>query len=224
MPWLPRLQVYEIDDQTWYIPPASPPSSLRPPPSSPHPKPRNSTNGDKRFPSFLRAHIQNALTLTWTTPLPLSRAPAVLAAEVLQSELPGDLSSYTFVDFCAGGGGPTPEIERVVNGSLRAREGRDDGGVGGAGEDGGEEEAREAVFVMTDLFPNVESWKRLVRGRKSLFFEEKSVDARDGGEVVKGWKGNGRVCRLFNLAFHHFDDELAGDILKDTLENSDAFA
>lgn len=174
-----------------------------------------------RFPQFLRTHIQNALTLTWTTPLPLSlsTSPARHAASVLRANLPADVSSYTFLDFCAGAGGPTPEIERIVNDSPRAR-GGGDGDVDGDEDGSG---AREAVFVMTDLFPNVESWKRLVRGRRSLFFEERSVDARDGGEVVGRWR-EGRTCRLFNLAFHHFDDELAGEILKDTVQNSDAFA
>lgn len=76
---------------------------------------------------------------------------------------------------------------------------------------------------MTDLFPNVASWKRLVKGRPSLFFEEGSVNASEGGEVVARW-GRERTCRLFNLAFHHFDDQLAGDILQDTVQNSDAFA
>lgn len=165
----------------------------------------------KRFPPFLRYHVQNALTQTWTTALPFSTSPATHAASVLRAHLPADLSTYTFIDFCAGAGGPTPAIERTVNDSLRARE-------GGDGDD-----VKEATFVMTDLFPNVESWKRLVKGRRSLFFEEKSVDARDGGEVVRGW-GEGRTCRLFNLAFHHFDDQLAGDILRDTVQNSDAFA
>ena len=175
------------------------------------------TSEPKRFPAFLRSHIQNALTLTWTTSLPLSTAPATHAASVLRAQLPAPPASYTFIDFCAGAGGPTPAIERLVNDSLRGALDDDDD------DDDAPGEGEEAAFVMTDLFPNVPSWKRLVRGRRSLFFEEASVDARDGGEVVARW-ARGRTCRLFNLAFHHFDDELAGDILADTVQNSDAFA
>ncbi|CAI4215457.1 unnamed protein product [Parascedosporium putredinis] len=154
---------------------------------------------------FLRAHVQNALSIVWTTALPLSSSPATLAARILQHHLPA-YASHTYIDFCAGGGGPTPEIERVLNAGLRRRR------VG------------DATFVMTDLHPN-----------------PRSVDARDGGDVVRKWVDKGRaegrwpvgapgardgarVCRLFNLAFHHFDDALAGDIVKDTVETSHAFA
>ncbi|PKS05050.1 hypothetical protein jhhlp_008417 [Lomentospora prolificans] len=135
-----------------------------------------------------------------------------LAARVLQHHLPV-YPSHTYIDFCAGGGGPTPEIERIVNDGLKRR------GID------------EAAFVMTDLHPNVESWRRCCIGRRTLAFEPESVDARDGGDVVRRWAGKGRrgseegrVCRLFNLAFHHFDDGLAGDILRDTVETSHAFA
>lgn len=243
-PLLPRMHVFEIDDQSWYDtvpPPLFPSPSPRGqrasegrgrapfPPLPPRKKPLANTHTlslfllpPRRFPPFLRAHVQNALSIVWTTALPLSSSPATLAARILQHHLPA-YASHTYIDFCAGGGGPTPEIERVLNAGLRRRR------VG------------DATFVMTDLHPNVESWRRCCAGRPSLAFEPRSVDARDGGDVVRKWVDKGRaegrwpvgapgardgarVCRLFNLAFHHFDDALAGDIVKDTVETSHAFA
>jgi len=32
-----------------------------------------------------------------------------------------------------------------------------------------------------------------------------------------------KVMRLFSLAFHHFDDDLAGKVLENTIETSDGF-
>jgi len=44
-----------------------------------------------------------------------------MAAQLLIRELGSTLSQYTFIDFCAGAGGPTPSIEREVNGHLRSK-------------------------------------------------------------------------------------------------------
>ena len=56
-----------------------------------------------------------------------------------------------------------------------------------------------------------------------------SVDAtnapRDLLDRAGLWEGQDKkVMRLFSLAFHHFDDELAGNILKNTVETADGFA
>lgn len=75
-----------------------------------------------RFPPRLRACVQACLTRFWTQHLPFhAHSPAGLAARVLEEQLGDRLGQYTYVDFCAGAGGPTPIIERGVNEILRQR-------------------------------------------------------------------------------------------------------
>ncbi|KAI9151652.1 hypothetical protein HJFPF1_08861 [Paramyrothecium foliicola] len=175
-PLLPRMHLFEIDDQPW-------------------------------FPAFLRARVQDGLRQTWTARTPLqSMSPAQTAATLLIKHLAEDLSSYAYVDFCAGGGGPTPAIERTVNAHLR-----DNG-------------RPQVDFVLTDLHPNLESWQRLARKNPRITYEANSVDASRAPERLVHRSDGKKVMRLFNLAFHHFDDPLARDILKDTVQTSDGFA
>lgn len=121
---------------------------------------------------------------------------------------------YTFVDFCAGAGGPTPRIEQRVNDALSA-----------AG-------LAPAPFVLTDLHPHVGNWEAAAAASASgmLRFERDGVDASAAPEtLLDKWRQGAtrgearRVFRLFSLAFHHFDDPLAKAILRDTLETSDGF-
>ncbi|KAI4144298.1 MAG: hypothetical protein L6R39_004244 [Caloplaca ligustica] len=86
---VPRIHFYEIDDQSW-------------------------------FPSFLREKVQAALTLLWTKRFPpfQSCSPASLVVRTLQSLLGSSIKDYTFIDFCSGAGGPTPEFERQINKAL----------------------------------------------------------------------------------------------------------
>lgn len=73
-------------------------------------------------PNCLRTHIQRNTTLAWTSPLPFTNdAPlGSKAAELILEELPG-VEGHTFIDPCAGAGGPVAEIERAINGKLRAQ-------------------------------------------------------------------------------------------------------
>ncbi|GKT94111.1 hypothetical protein Ct61P_11961 [Colletotrichum tofieldiae] len=118
------------------------------------------------------------------------------------------LPSYTFIDFCAGSGGPTPAIERYVNRHLTAQK------------------QPNVDFVLTDLHPNTDAWARAAAKSDHIGYEPNSVDAAAAPrELVDGYTSRGKkVFRLFNLAFHHFDDPLAKAILKNTLETSDGFA
>jgi len=95
----------------------------------------------------------------------------------------------------------------------------------------------KAVFVLTDLRPHVEAWREAAGRSESgcLRFVGEGVDAADAPrdlveKVIGEGKGEGKkgekkkkVMRLFSLAFHHFDDELAEGILRNTLETSDGF-
>ncbi|KAL0934178.1 uncharacterized protein CTRU02_210977 [Colletotrichum truncatum] len=178
-PLIPRFHLFEIDDQPW-------------------------------FPSFLRAHVQEALHATWVNQFPVlqTASPARIAAQILQHTLGSRLASYTFIDFCAGSGGPTPAIERAVNRHLTTQK------------------QPNVNFVLTDLYPNPESWARAAAKSDHIGYEPKSVDAANAPrDLLASYGDNGKkVFRLFNLAFHHFDDPLATAILKNTLETSDGFA
>lgn len=185
--------------------------------------------------------MQTGLTHTWTTRLPLLQpcSPATLVANILRRELGASVSSYAYIDFCAGAGGPTPHIERALNKQLStaprassssppssyaaaAAASLDYGhdhpagnGRGGAGVD----------FVLTDLHPHVESWEKAARDSPHLTYVPTPVDAAAAPrELIQRGKAGGKgVFRLFNLAFHHFDDVLARAILKNTVETSEGF-
>ena len=140
------------------------------------------------------------------TKLPIqAQSPANLAADLLIRELGDDLPSYTYVDFCAGGGGPTPAIERVINTNLNCH-GLD-----------------PVDFVLTDLHPNVEAWEKIAKRNDHVTYEAQSVDASKAPSVLAR-VGSKKTMRLFNLAFHHFDDPLAKDILRNTVETSHGLA
>ena len=81
-------------------------------------------------------------------------------------------------------------------------------------------------FVLTDLHPHTRSWERHSANSAHIAYEANSVDSSNAppGLIRKYTEdGSNKVFRMFNLAFHHFDDDLARAILKDTLSNSDAF-
>ncbi|KAJ4190171.1 hypothetical protein NW755_005310 [Fusarium falciforme] len=175
-PLIPRMHLFEIDDQPW-------------------------------FPAFLRARVQDALTRAWMSNTPLqSQSPATLAASLLIEHLDSSLPDYTFVDFCAGGGGPTPSIARTVNTHLHSRG------------------ASPVRFVLTDLHPNVEAWDAVTKRNPLVTYEREPVDASAAPEHLSRRDDGTKPFRLFNLAFHHFDDDLAKAILRDTIQTSEGFA
>lgn len=244
-PLVPRMHLFEIDDQTWQVNnPASPTPSI----------PTNST----RFPSFLRARVQAALTVAWTThvrPPPLflpgsprltpppqvpvlqSSSPAQLAARILSTNLGASIRDYIFIDFCAGAGGPTPYIEKHLNQTIS--NGASTTTPAAAAPSTGTSYAAVAAaapkqpvrFVLTDLHPHVADWRRAAAASPNLSFVPEPVDAADAPadllerykKAETGAEGAKKVFRLFNLAFHHFDDPLAKAILKNTVETSDGF-
>lgn len=161
----------------------------------------------RRFHPYLRMRIQDALTEVWNFDTSLrGRTPARIAASVLIHDLGDALPDYTFIDFCAGGGGPTPSIANAVNADLRQRD------------------LPPVDFILTDLHPNVDAWERVAEKNPYVKYDGRSVDAsRAPDKLVKRADGR-KVFRLFNLAFHHFDDPLARDILRDTVDTSHGFA
>ncbi|KAI3320336.1 hypothetical protein HD806DRAFT_242128 [Xylariaceae sp. AK1471] len=231
-PWLPRLHLFEIADQPW-------------------------------FPAFLRAYVQSGLTHAWTTCVPILQtcSPATLVANILRRELgPSRVSKYTYIDFCAGAGGPTPYIERSLNQQLitSRRTTSDASSSSSFSSENGkpsyaavasqglaldpsssppasvsaqnghrhEHQGSEAVkFILTDLHPHVESWEKAAAQSPHLTYVPTPVDAASAPpDLIKQNKAEGKgVFRLFNLAFHHFDDRLARAILKNTVETSDGF-
>ncbi|KAM0322306.1 hypothetical protein ACHAQA_009595 [Verticillium albo-atrum] len=191
-PLIPRFHLFEIDDQPW-------------------------------FPAFLRARVQDALLATWVnrTPGLQPASPARLAADLLERHLGlAALPAHTFIDFCAGAGGPTPTIERILNRRLAAAD------------------LPATTFVLTDLHPNPDSWSRAAAaatsssGQRRLLYESAPIDAaaappsllaRHAAPPRPGHPKK-HLFRLFNLAFHHFPDPLARRILADTLRTSHGFA
>ncbi|KAL4910566.1 hypothetical protein BDW74DRAFT_184446 [Aspergillus multicolor] len=174
MPW-PRIQFHELGDQPW-------------------------------CPAWLHHHEQFSLSQLWNLRVPLwSRGSlATAACTVLKEHLGnnGNLSSYTIVDVCAGAGGPTPFIERELNGKS-------------------EKEGNEPVtFMLTDMFPPVDVWSAIAKKQPNIEFIEESVDARAVGRIAER---NKNECRVFNICFHHFDDDDAAGILGGAVEEADAF-
>ncbi|KAL2256166.1 hypothetical protein VTK26DRAFT_2082 [Humicola hyalothermophila] len=193
-PLVPRMDVFEFADFDW-------------------------------FPKFLRPYFQAALTAAWTTDIPFLHrtTPARLVARLLSTHLPPPLSSYTIIDFCAGGGGPSPFIERYLN-TPSSRP-------------GAAEEGEQVRVVLTDLHPHPTLWQEAAARRPggALSYVAHPVDAANvpaslveefrgggGGEgtVRTGTGGRRKVFRMFCLSFHHFGDGLARRILKGTVDGA----
>ncbi len=175
---------------------------------------QGSTNQAPRFPAYLREKVQASLTLVWRIKLPLiqNTSPAYLVSCVLRRLLKTSTSKYTVVDFCAGAGGPTPTIEKLLNEQLASTTGE------------GAESNNAVDFILTDLHPHLDAWQEAVKKSDNLGFIAKSVDAANAPADLIRERARGRkAIRLFNLAFHHFDDELAIQILKNTLETANGF-
>ncbi|KAJ3527152.1 hypothetical protein NM208_g10844 [Fusarium decemcellulare] len=134
------------------------------------------------------------------------RSPAQIAASRLIQYLDTSLSSYKFVDFCAAAGGPTPLIEDHVNRYLRNRD------------------RQEVDFVLADTHPNINAWTRIASQNPHITYKGQSVDASQAPERLTQPKDGRTVFRLFNLAFHRFDDDLAQRILKNTIDSNQGFA
>lgn len=160
----------------------------------------------------MREKIQYALTLAWINKFPIlqSAAPCDVVASVLTSVLGPKIGEYVYVDFASGAGGPTPFIEKQVNAQLQ-REGKG-----------------QVQFVLSDISPHVEAWQDAARKSANLHYISGSVDASAAAPTAKLLRNvpnaeSKGIMRLFSLAFHHFDDELGGKILKNTIETSDGF-
>ncbi|KAI5922455.1 hypothetical protein F4810DRAFT_711569 [Camillea tinctor] len=208
--WLPRMHLFEIDDQPW-------------------------------FPPFLREQVQAGLTHAWTICIPVlqSCSPATLVANTLRRVLGQSVSKYTYIDFCAGAGGPTPFIEQALNQQLlsahhaKSNEGASSSSVSSTGKpsssgvatSSGPDSDGGVKFILTDLFPHIPSWQEASKKSDHLTYVPEPVDAsKVPASLIQQQAAEGKkVFRLFNLAFHHFDDDLARAILKDTLETSDGF-
>ncbi|KAI1326612.1 hypothetical protein F5Y16DRAFT_421737 [Xylariaceae sp. FL0255] len=195
-PWIPRLHLFEIDDQPW-------------------------------FPSFLRAHVQTGLTHAWTTRIPVlqSCSPATLVAKTLRQQLGRSASGYTYIDFCAGAGGPTPSIARALNSQLAAGTSASSEGPAAPSYAAVASRTPFAHFVLTDLHPHIQSWEKAVKRSTYMSYIPEPVDAAAVPQnLIERFQAQGKpVFRLFNLAFHHFDDHLARAILKNTIETSAGF-
>ncbi len=217
------------------------------------PSTRENTSLTTRFHPWFRGRVQAALTRAWLMRVPLLQraSPAALVADVLRREVlqagggeeasPASASSassddaaaspapWIMIDFCSGGGGPTPQIERILN--AEGAEGAEGGGSG-----------KPTRFVLTDLHPHVDDWAVAAAASPNVRFAPQPVDATaaDPAAIIEaafpqarkdGLKKSAkdsvsvsaapRTFRLFSLSFHHFDDPLARAILKNTVETSD---
>jgi len=162
-------------------------------------------------------------------------SPAQLVVNTLYQVFSNNITDYTYVDFCAGAGGPTPYIEKQLNAQLSSRniKSQSNGNLETNGTNvithrspRAEEFNNNGVkFVLTDLHPHIPDWTEAAKKSANLSFVSEPVDAANAPKHLNGNNGNDgkRIFRLYNLAFHHFDDSLGSDILRNTLETADGF-
>lgn len=159
--------------------------------------------GDQSWcPEWLRQYSHLARNQMWRTQAPGTKgSPATQVCDLLIEHLP-DASSFTFVDSCAGAGGPIPIMEPALNKKLRAK---------GRG---------PVRFILTDIWPSIPEWKAITKRNENISYIEESVDATKARRLAEPGK---KECRIFNLCFHHFDDPEAVTVLRSAVESADAF-
>lgn len=156
---------------------------------------------------------------------------AQLAAELLYKTLGRNVKDYTYVDFAAGAGGPTPFIEVGLNARIAAENHEPEPDLF-TNSDGSvvkrkppsrrQSNSGPVKFVLTDIHPHIADWTEAAKKSDNLSFIPTPVDATNVPKDLMEDTGK-KVFRLYNLAFHHFDDPLALEVLKNTLETADGF-
>ena len=169
----PRFHLAEVEDQSW-------------------------------CPSWLREHSHSALARMWRTSNSKNGSPATQACDLILRALggPEQAAQFTFVDACAGAGGPTPLLEPAMNARLTA-----------SGE-------KPVDFVLTDLWPDIKAWEKVTRRSKHISYIDEPIDATKPRRLAKPGT---RECRIFNLCFHHFDNSAAEKVLASAVQSTDAF-
>ena len=169
------------------------------------------------MPHTIRAAAQSLLTHQWMHRVPLvqKQSPAALASTIilnLLAQLETDAPNpchFEILDFCSGSGGPISSIEALVNASRAAQ-------------------GKPAVdFVLSDLHPPLQDWEALERTSPHIRYVPRPVDATNPPPPMTPSPHEQLVRKrihLFCLSFHHFDDEAAYKILRNTVNNADAFA
>lgn len=195
-----RIHFYEINDQPW-------------------------------FPQYLREMVQSCLTVCWTFRAPVLQkaSPAQAVASIIYQTLSDGVVDYTYVDFCAGAGGPTPFIEKYLNMQLSNVPSLTQ--ISNPKAQDATRQSTQSVtsgrrgsvkFVLTDLHPHIANWTEASKRSDNLSFVSEPVDAGNAPACLNGKDGK-KIFRLYNLAFHHFDDDLAKAILRNTIETADGF-
>jgi hypothetical protein len=133
------------------------------------------------------------------------------------------------VDFCAGAGGPTPFIEKDLNAQLASRNSSSllpgtakTNGLTPRSPRNGYPNDAAVKFVLTDLHPHIPDWTEASKRSENLSFVVDPVDASNAPIDLVGQDGK-KIFRLYNLAFHHFDNDLGKAILRNTVETADGF-
>lgn len=191
------------------------------------------TVSNNRFPQYLREKVQSCLTLCWTFRVPIIQkaSPAQLVASTLYRNLSDNVTNYTYVDFCAGAGGPTPFIEKDLNAQLSSHTFESSANAETVNGNGlrprsprtpNRPDNGAVKFVLTDLHPHIPDWTEASKRSENLSFVSEPVDAANAPADLNARDGK-KIFRLYNLAFHHFEDKLGLDILRNTIETADGF-
>lgn len=183
-------------------------------------------------------------------PLGQRESPALIASRILAAQLGDRAGDYVFVDYCSGGGGPTPLIERHINaqrsgdsekqpqqqqvdanGPDRART-RSSAKKSATASNKGQQSL--VHFVLTDLHPHIPNWALASSRSPQVHHAPFSVDASASPPDLlscvnpplpsSSSAAPQKIFRTFHLAFHHLPDPLASAVLHDTLTTSHGLA
>lgn len=154
-------------------------------------------------PEWLREYAHRSLAMVWhTVGFNRTTSTAAQVCDVITANLPNHPSEYHFVDACAGAGGPTPIFEAILNDRMAV-------------------EGKPPIdFLLTDLYPDLEAWKAIVKKSDHIAYVGTPVDATKAGRYAARDK---KELRIFNMCFHHFDDDGARKVLRSCMEESEAF-
>ncbi|KAL9087670.1 MAG: hypothetical protein Q9165_006594 [Trypethelium subeluteriae] len=140
----------------------------------------------------------------WQTSNTANGSPATQASALLLRALggPKNAAQFTFIDACAGSGGPTPLLEPAVNAKLT------------------DKGHPPVEFILTDLRPDMEAWEGITKRSDHISFIREPIDATRPQRLARPGT---KECRLFHLCFHHFDDPAAEQVLASAVQSTDAF-